>query len=131
MENIPPRLVLALADDYRLTAHDLCSFQLRWWSSFSVTQQMDLNACQNSLLTRAQDLDQRSSPPFFAQTSQIVELALAATYRGRHALQTTHNALIGLNIGAIMVALAAGISRASSQNIEVAMRELDDLIKLA
>jgi hypothetical protein len=131
MESIPPHLLRALADDYRLTARDLCAFQLRCWPSFTISQQMDLNACQNSLLTRAQDLDQRNTSPFFANAAQIAQTALTATARGRHTLTTTTDAVLGLNIGAILVALAAGISRASQTNIDIALRELNELIRLA
>lgn len=130
MESIPASLLTALADDYKLTAHDLCAFQLRCWSAFSITQQMDLNACQNSLLTRAQDLDQRTTSPFFVQAAHTVAVALKATTRGRQLLATTQDALIGLNIGVIMVALAAGIGRGSVTNIDIALRELDELIQM-
>ncbi len=130
MESIPPRLFTALADDYRQTAHGLCVFQLRNWAELSITQQLDVNACQNSLFARAQDLDERNVSPFFTNAVNTVENALLATARGRQALATTQDVAIGLSIGAVLVALAAGISRASIVNIDIAFRELNELIEI-
>ncbi|SOD81805.1 hypothetical protein [Spirosoma fluviale] len=108
-------------------ARSLNEFQVLHWPELTHEQQLDLNAYQNSLLTRAHDIQNRTTRPAFSDPSQIATRIRLATEKAQKSLQRINNLPIALNVGAITVAIASYTARANSQGIDVLLRELDDL----
>lgn len=127
MENFTPDQLLTLAQHWRLAAQTLNAHQTAHWTRFSVEQHLDSNAYQNSLLNRANDLET-------GQTRAIIHDALPAYTGITQAITSAtvdllrcNDLAVGLNIGAMMVALAAAVARGNLKTIDVTLRELDGL----
>ncbi|CCH53274.1 hypothetical protein BN8_02356 [Fibrisoma limi BUZ 3] len=130
MEDLTPEQIVELADSYRRTARALAEFQLAHWPELSYEQQLDLNAYQNSLLNRAQDLMTLSVRPAFHEAGKMIEAVRQATTDAQSGLKRIKNLTIALNVGAITVALAASIARANPKGIQTALNELGELLKM-
>ena len=111
-------------------ARALNEFQLLHWSELTHEQQLDLNAYQNSLLNRAQDLLMRTTRPAFTNAIDMFLLIQQATTDAKASLKHIRNVTVALNVGAITVALASYVARANKQGIQTALRELADLVVL-
>lgn len=111
-------------------AQALNEYQVLHWSELSHEQHLDLNAYQNSLLNRAQDLQLQISRPAFINVAEMAMSIQQATVDAQAVLKHIHNLTIALNIGAITVALAAYVARANLRGIQTALRELGDLLTL-
>lgn len=116
-----------MAQVWREMARNLNLWQAQHWNDLSTVQHFDLNAYQNSLLTRAQDIDERGYLLLTEPTEPTFLSALQLVERAAHTLQHTSEQLIALNLGALAVALAAGISRNNTRTIQLALTELTTL----
>ncbi len=130
MEDFTPEHVDGIAAGYCAMARSLNEFQMVHWPELTHEQQLDLNAYQNSLLSRAQDIQSRIVRPAFSNANQVAIRIEQATEKARSRLQELDNLPIALNVGAITVALAAYAARANSQGIELALRELENLVTM-
>jgi hypothetical protein len=130
MEGLSPEQLARLITDYNASARSLNEFQVRFWDEFSLTQQLDLNTYQNSLLNRAYDLETKVVSPYFTGAVETIETILKTTAQTRQTIQTIESANIGLNLGATLVALAAAIARSSVRSMEVALREMNGLLTM-
>lgn len=130
MEDFTPEQIVVIANGYRSMARALNEFQVMRWPEFTHEQQLDLNAYQNSLLNRAQDLQMMAVHPAFKNTAQMAEGIQRATRDARNSLKRIRNLTIALNVGAITVALASYVARANLRGIETALRELSDLLRI-
>ncbi|MCK8490292.1 MULTISPECIES: hypothetical protein [Spirosoma] len=130
MEDFTLDQIVSIANGYRTVARALNEFQVMHWSEFTYEQQLDLNAYQNSLLNRAQDLQTLAVRPAFSQVSETAAAIRQATDEAKAGLRRIRNVTIALNIGAITVALAAYVARANGKGIQSALRELADLLAL-
>jgi hypothetical protein len=119
-----------MAELWREMARNLTAWQATYWHELTTIQHFDLNAYQNSLLTRAQDLDERAYLLLAEPTEPTFVAVLEVVRRATQLLQTTSNKGLVLNIGALAVALAAGVSRNNSRSIELTMNELKLLAEL-
>ncbi len=128
MEDFTPEQLVAIANGYRSMARALNEFQVMRWSEFSHEQQLDLNAYQNSLLNRAQDLQTMAVRPAFKNTAEMAEGIQRATQEAKNSLKRIRNLTLALNVGAITVALASYVARANLQGIQTALRELSNLL---
>ena len=113
---------------WQKTAFCLCSFQVKHWNEFSYEQHLDVNAYQNSLLNRAHDLEAKVINPSFRQIEGILDTVRTATREGLIVVDQTKDLSLSLSAGAILVALAAYVSRADSDGIQVALRELENVL---
>lgn len=113
-----------MAEVWREMARQLTAWQATYWHELTTTQHFDLNAYQNSLLTRAQDLDERAYLLLTEPTEPTFLAVLDVVRRATQLLQTTPKRSVVLNVGALIVALAAGVSRNNSRSIELTMSEL-------
>lgn len=111
-------------------AQALNEYQVSHWPELSHEQHLDLNAYQNSLLNRAQDLETLSSRPAFVNVLAMSTNVQRATADAQASLKYINNLTIALNIGALTVALAAYVARANLRGIQTALRELNDLLTL-
>ena len=130
MEDFTPEQVDGIAAGYCDMARSLNEFQMTHWPELTHEQQLDLNAYQNSLLSRAQDIQSRTVRPAFSNANQVAIRIKQATDKARLRLQELDNLPIALNVGAIMVALAAYAARANAHGVELALRELDELVTM-
>ncbi len=113
-----------MAQVWREMARNLNAYQGLHWHALTTVQHLDLNAYQNSLLTRAQDIDDRSYLLLTEPTESTFALALHLIGQAAQALQVTAEQMVALNLGALTVALAAGIARNNTRTIQLAMAEL-------
>ena len=67
MEDFTPNQLNGIIKGYYSMARALNEYQVIHWAELSHEQQLDLNAYQNSLLNRAQDLLLPDRPPRFCQ----------------------------------------------------------------
>lgn len=118
-----------LVEIWQQTAYSLCYFQAKHWNEFSHEQHLDVNAYQNSLLNRANDLEAKVFNPSFSQSDRILEIVRKATKEGLTVVERTPDLSVSLSIGAILVALAAYVSRADQGGIQIAMRELQNILE--
>ena len=116
-----------MAQVWRAMARNLNSWQAAHWHDLTTVQHFDLNAYQNSLLTRAQDMDERAYLLLTEPTEPTFMSALHLIERAAQLLQTTSEQLIALNLGALTVALAAGITRNNTRTIQLSLVELSVL----
>jgi hypothetical protein len=130
MEDFTFEQIVSIANGYRTMARALNEFQVMHWPAFTHEQQLDLNAYQNSLLNRAQDLQSLAVRPAFNLAGEMAAAIRQATDDARAGLQHIHTITVALNIGAITVALAAYVARANLRGIQTALRELGDLLAL-
>lgn len=128
MEDLTPEQIVAIANGYRSMARALNEFQVMRWPEFSHEQHLDVNAYQNSLLNRAQDLQTLAVRPAFANTAEMAEGIRRATQEAKNSLKRIRNLTVALNVGAITVALASYVARANLRGIQTALRELGDLL---
>lgn len=128
MEDFTPEQVVVIANGYRSMARALNEFQVTRWPEFSHEQHLDLNAYQNSLLNRAQDLQMRTVRPAFKNTVEMAQGIQQATQQAKNSLKHIRNLTVALNVGAITVALASYVARANLRGIQTALRELADLL---
>ena len=128
MEDFTPEQIDGIADAYCAMARSLNEFQVLHWPELTHEQQLDLNAYQNSLLNRAQAIHLRTNRPAFANAGQMAVLIRQATDKARTSLQRLDNLPVALNVGAITVALASYAARANARGIDIALRELDELV---
>lgn len=128
MEDFTPEQIVVIANGYRSMARALNEFQVMRWPEFSHEQHLDINAYQNSLLNRAQDLQASAVRPAFADATAMAEGIRRATKEARDSLKHIRNLTVALNIGAITVALASYVARANLRGIQTALRELGDLL---
>ena len=127
MEDFSPEQIDGIATAYCDMARSLNEFQALHWSELTHEQQLDLNAYQNSLLNRAQDIQTRTSKPAFTNAGQVSILIRQATDKAKASLLQLDNLPIALNVGAITVALASYTAHANFRGIEIALRELEEL----
>lgn len=127
MESFTPDQLLTLAQHWRLAAQTLSVYQTAHWADFSVEQHLDINAYQNSLLSRADDLETGQVRAIINNALPAHPDILDAINRALGTLSRSSDLLVGLNIGAMLVALAAAVARGQLKSIEVALRELDAL----
>ena len=109
-------------------ARALNEYQVLHWPELSHEQHLDLNAYQNSLLNRAQDLQAKITRPAFSNVVDMATTVQQATMEAKVSLKRIRNMTIALNVGAITVALAAYVARANLRGIQTALRELSELI---
>ncbi|MFD2935240.1 hypothetical protein [Spirosoma flavum] len=128
MEDFTPEQIDEIAAAYADMARSLNEFQVHHWPEFTHEQQLDLNAYQNSLLNRAQDILTRTTRPAFTNADQMAIRIRQATNKAKISLLQLDNLPIALNVGAITVALASYAAHANSRGIEIALRELDELV---
>lgn len=129
MEDFTPEHIVSIANGYRTTARTLNEFQVMRWAELSHEQQLDLNAYQNSLLNRAQDLLTLATRPAFTNASDMATGVRRAIDEANTSISHIHDVLLALNIGAIIVALASYVARANLRGIQTALRELGELLK--
>ncbi|MVM37371.1 hypothetical protein GO730_06590 [Spirosoma sp. HMF3257] len=130
MEDFTPAQRNAIIKGYYNMAQALNEYQVSHWPELSHEQHLDLNAYQNSLLNRAQDLETLSSRPAFVNVLAMSTNVQRATADAQASLKYINNLTIALNIGALTVALAAYVARANLRGIQTALRELNDLLTL-
>lgn len=128
MEDLTPEQIVVIANGYRSMARALNEFQVMRWLEFSTEQHLDINAYQNSLLNRAQDLQTMAVRPAFRNTTEMAEGIQRATREAKDSLRRIRNLTVALNVGAITVALASYVARANLRGIQTALRELGDLL---
>ena len=116
-----------MAQVWREMARNLNAYQGINWHDLTTVQHLDLNAYQNSLLTRAQDMDERTylsltdpAGPTYASVMHLIE-------RATQVLRKTSEQVVALNLGALTVALAAGITRNNTRTIQLSLAELSIL----
>ncbi|AUD01780.1 hypothetical protein [Spirosoma pollinicola] len=129
MEDFTSEQLDGIATAYGNMARSLNQFQAQHWSELTHEQQLDLNAYQNSLLNRAQDIQTRICRPAFTNADHMANQILEATDKARTTIQKMENLPVAMNVGAITVALAAYAARANARGIEIALRELKELIE--
>ncbi|GAB4026209.1 hypothetical protein [Spirosoma gilvum] len=129
MEDFTPNQILDITRSYCDMARALNEYQLLHWPELSHEQQLDLNAYQNSLLNRSQDLQSHAARPAFTDAVDIATRIQQATAEAQTSLSRIGDPVIALNVGAITVALAAYVARANLRGIQTALRELEDLVK--
>ena len=130
MEDLSPDQIVSLATGYRSLARSLNEFQMTHWPEFSVEQHLDLNAYQSSLLNRAQDLQAMAVRPAFANARALTTRVQQATEQAKDSLKKIRNLTVALNVGAIAVALASYVARADLRGIQLALKELGELVEL-
>ena len=128
MEDFTSEQITIIANGYCSMARALNEFQVMRWPEFSHEQQLDLNAYQNSLLNRAQDLRLLAVRPAFAGAADMAGSIQRAMQEAKHSLKRINNLTVALNVGAITVALASYVARANVRGIQTALRELDSLL---
>jgi hypothetical protein len=128
MEDLSPEQIVDLANGYRDMARALNEFQVLRWPELTFDQHLDLNAYQNSLLNRAQDLQTLAVRPAFEKAADMVKNIQLATDEAKASLKRIHTISIALNVGAITVALASYVARANLRGIQTALRELGELL---
>lgn len=128
MEDLTPEQIVVIANGYRSMARALNEFQVTRWPEFSTEQQLDINAYQNSLLNRAQDLQTMAVRPAFKNTAEMAGGIQRATWEAKNSLKRIRSLTVALNVGAITVALASYVARANLRGIQTALRELSDLL---
>jgi hypothetical protein len=113
-----------MAQVWREMARNLNAYQALHWHDLTTVQHFDLNAYQNSLLTRAQDLEERTYLILTEPTEPTYALAMQLIDRAAQVLQGVSEQVVALNLGALTVALAAGIVRNNTHTIQLALSEL-------
>jgi len=113
-----------MAQVWREMARPLNAYQGQHWYDLTTVQHLDLNAYQNSLLTRAQDIDERAYLLLAEPTEVTFMATLQLIERAIQTLQTVADQVIALNLGALTVALAAGITRNNTRTIQLSLTEL-------
>lgn len=131
MEDFTPEQINGIANSYNNMARALNKFQVLYWSELTHEQQLDLNAYQNSLLNRVQDIQTRTVRPAFKNASEMATIVQQATDEAIVGVQRMTDPTVALNIGAITVALASYVARANLRGIQTALRELGELLKLS
>ena len=81
MEDFTPEQIIGITNGYCNMARALNEFQVFYWSELTHEQQLDLNAYQNSLLNRAQDILIRTIRPAFTNAREMLLLIQQATTR--------------------------------------------------
>jgi hypothetical protein len=130
MEDFTPDQRIGIIKGYCTMAQALNEYQVIHWPELSHEQHLDLNAYQNSLLNRAQDLQTEASRPAFGNAAAMAFTIQQATANAQASLKHIHNLTLALNVGAITVALAAYVARANLRGIQTVLRELGDLLML-
>jgi hypothetical protein len=130
MEDFTPEQNGVIANAYCSMARALNQFQVMRWTEFLYEQQLDLNAYQTSLLNRAHDLQTMAARPAFQNPAAMTSAVQQAMSNAESSLTHIRNLSVALNIGAVMVALAAYVARANLRGIETALRELSELVKV-
>ncbi|SFC16629.1 hypothetical protein [Spirosoma endophyticum] len=130
MEDFTPEQIIGITNSYTNMARALNKFQVMHWPELTLEQQLDLNAYQNSLLNRGQDIYTRTIRPAFKSASEMSAIIRHATDEATLSLQRMNDPVVALNIGAITVALASYVSRSNMRGIQTALRELGDLLKM-
>ena len=116
-----------MAQVWREMARNLNAYQGMNWHDLTTVQHLDLNAYQNSLLTRAQDMDERAYLLLTEPTEPTYASALQLIGRAAQVVQATSEQVVALNLGALTVALAAGITRNNTRTIQLSIAELSVL----
>lgn len=128
MEDFTPEQIVSLANGYRSVARALSEFQVLHWPDFTYEQHLDLNAYQNSLLNRAQDLQTMAVRPAFDNAADMATRIRLATDDAKAGLQRIRSLTVALNVGAVTVALVAYVARANLRGIQTTLRELGELL---
>lgn len=127
MNYLDSEQLFALARTWKIAAFSLNQYQGRCWNELSLEQHLDLNAYQNSLLNRALDLESGLTKIGFEDNTHALQTISLVTFEAQKAMQTMNVPSVGLNIGAVLVALAAATARSKVKAIQNALRELEDL----
>ncbi len=109
-------------------AYSLNQYQTAHWTRLTLEQQLDINAYQNSLLCRAQDMEDGLTQPTFSNAELLLASVCELTQRAGNELPGMRSLSLALNIGAISVALASAVARSNTQGINNALRELSSLL---
>ncbi|GAA4414187.1 hypothetical protein GCM10023187_43320 [Nibrella viscosa] len=117
----------ALAQTWKVSAYSLHQYQARCWDTLTLEQHLDINAYQSSLLNRAHDLETGTAKIGFEDNVQAIQTISLVAIEAQKLLQSTNTIPIGLNIGAVLVTLAAATARRNTSAMQHALRELDDL----
>ncbi|KAB7731055.1 hypothetical protein F5984_09565 [Rudanella paleaurantiibacter] len=118
-----------MAQVWREMARNLSVYQASHWTELSTVQHYDLNAYQNSLLTRAQEIDERTYLLLNESLETILNRSIQLVDQAAHALHTTDEQAKALNMGALTVALAAGLYRNNVSSVQLALSELTNLTR--
>lgn len=118
-----------MAQVWREMARNLSVYQASHWTELSTVQHYDLNAYQNSLLTRAQEIDERAYLLLNESLEPALTTSIQLVDQAAHALHTTDEQAKALNIGALSVALAAGLYRNNESSVQLALSELRNLTR--
>ncbi len=127
MESFTDDQLTSLAQQWRTVARLLNAYQALHWAEFSVEQHLDMNACQNSLLNRANDLETGQTRAILNEALPAYDQIMRAVNKAANTLSNAKNLTVSLNIGAMTVALAAATARGHLKSIDIALRELAGL----
>ncbi|WP_461078480.1 hypothetical protein [Spirosoma flavus] len=129
MEDFTLEQITSITSGYRNLAHALNGFQGEHWQELTDEQHLDINAYQNSLLNRANDLQTRSVRPAFTNATDVADQVRQAIEKARMGLRYVQDLPVALNIGAIIVAMASYVARPNVRGLQTTLRELDELLK--
>ena len=129
MEALNPVQLLPLTQSWRDVARALTHYQARHWDSLTTTQHLDFNACQNSLLTHADTLDKRGVLFLPGSFAELYTDSVSLNKQVVSLLPHTDNLVQGYTLGAMVVALASGLTYQDARNIRSAQRELNRLLE--
>ncbi|GAB2568803.1 hypothetical protein GCM10027190_18380 [Spirosoma areae] len=130
MEDFTAEQISGITSGYYHMARALNEFQVRHWPALTHEQHLDLNAYQNSLLSRADDLQTCIVRPAFTNAADVSATIQQATEAAKTSLTYITSPPLALNVGAITVALASYVARANLRGIEIALRELNELMAM-
>ena len=129
MEDFTNDQTAGIATGYRSMARALNEYQFMHWPALSHEQHLDLNAYQNSLLNRARDLQDQVTRPAFPNAASVATTIQKATTDARINLKRIGNLTVALNVGAIVVTMAAYVARANTGSMPPLLRELGELLE--
>ena len=131
MQDFSSEQISTITSSYDAVALALSQYQVQHWSVLTHEQQLDLNAYQNSLLNRIEDMLTHRVRPAFEDADEMAATIQQATDDAKTGLQHMNDPVIALNTGAMIVAMASYVARPNLPGIKTALRELNNLIKLA
>lgn len=131
MQDFSSEQISTIASSYDAVALALNQYQVEHWSALTHEQQLDLNAYQNSLLNRIEDILTQRVRPAFEDANDMAATIRQASDDAKAGLQRMTDPVIALNTGAMIVAMASYVARPNLPGIKTALRELDNLMKMA
>lgn len=131
MQDFSSEQINTIASSYDAVALALNQYQVEHWSALTHEQQLDLNAYQNSLLNRIEDILTQRVRPAFEDANDMAAKIQQATDDAKAGLQRMTDPVVALNTGAMIVAMASYVARPNLPGIKTALRELDNLMNMA